>query len=118
MANFQNNAVQNAAYHAAFVPPARASVNSIDFKDFFLQKINKLKEISIAMTDPDTPLNMPEIGMNNITGDDKNSQGTLFALKIYMSSYVENPFDLVLSNYMKIGEMLYDKASQLLTSGR
>lgn len=124
MANFQNNIMQEVSNHAAFVPPAKAAINSVDFKTFFLQMYQQQNRFARAMAITEEiaenlgieepVLEMPEYGIYAI-GPQKRSPGTLFAAGMHMQKW-GNVFELALSSYLSIGE-LQDKANELFRSG-
>jgi len=88
-------------------------VSNSDFKEFLKNNINRLKDLSTSMADPNKALNLPEYGMYNITGADKMGVGTLFALG-NLTSELDSAFQVTMDLYTKSLELLYDQPTKLL----
>lgn len=109
----QAASVSSAAAVSTAKSAAKSSISQSDFREFLRSRIGRLEDISMALADDSLPLNLPEYGMLNITGQDKMKPGTLFALG-NLTSELQNSFSLVMDLYMDSLELLYDQPTKLL----
>lgn len=94
-------------------PKPKGGVGQGNIEGFLEVCVKKMKELSLAMVDPNKALNMEEYGICDVTGDEKFKTGTMYALTNY-SAMKDLQFSTGWNFLNELFKIFYDEPTKML----